>query len=72
MEWLRKIEIPNRGGGPYLDRWPLIPRNRWFNVYLHRFWTGDDTRYGCTTTRGISSRSCWPAHTARNFATEPK
>lgn len=21
----------------YADRWHIIPRNRWFNVYLHRF-----------------------------------
>lgn len=26
----------------YLKRWHLIPRNRWFNVYLHRF-EGSDT-----------------------------
>lgn len=24
-------------GENYLQRWHLIPRNRWFNVYLHRF-----------------------------------
>jgi hypothetical protein len=34
------------GGGdqPYLRRWWLIPRNRWFNVYLHQFLRSDDDR----------------------------
>ncbi len=31
-------------GGPYLRRWWLIPRNRWFNVYLHHFMRDDDDR----------------------------
>ena len=29
---------------PYLQRWWLIPRNRWFNVYLHHFLHSDDDR----------------------------
>jgi len=29
---------------PYLLRWWLIPRNRWFNVYLHEFRRSDDDR----------------------------
>ena len=29
---------------PYLKRWWLIPRNRWFNVYLHHFLRSDDDR----------------------------
>lgn len=29
---------------PYLRRWWLIPRNRWFNVYLHHFCRSDDDR----------------------------
>lgn len=29
---------------PYLRRWYLIPRNRWFNVYLHHFRHSDDER----------------------------
>lgn len=28
----------------YLERWFVIPRNRWFNVYLHRFLRSDDDR----------------------------
>lgn len=29
---------------PYLRRWFLIPRNRWFNIYLHEFCRSDDDR----------------------------
>lgn len=29
---------------PYLRRWWVIPRNRWFNVYLHHFMRSDDDR----------------------------
>lgn len=29
---------------PYLLRWYLIPRNRWFNIYLHKFIRDDDDR----------------------------
>jgi len=29
---------------PYLKRWHIIPRNRWFNIYLHRFLRSDDDR----------------------------
>lgn len=34
------------GGGarPYLLRWWMIPRNRFFNVYLHQFLRSDDDR----------------------------
>lgn len=28
----------------YLRRWWVIPRNRWFNVYLHHFLRSDDPR----------------------------
>lgn len=31
-------------GEPYLNRWWLIPRNRWFNVYLHEFLGSDEDR----------------------------
>lgn len=31
-------------GDGYLGRWFIIPRNRWFNVYLHRFTGSDDDR----------------------------
>lgn len=29
---------------PYLMRWWIIPRNRFFNIYLHRFLRSDDDR----------------------------
>lgn len=32
------------GGDPYLMRWWVIPRNRFFNVYLHLFLRDDDDR----------------------------
>lgn len=28
----------------YLRRWWIIPRNRWFNIYLHQFLRSDDDR----------------------------
>lgn len=29
---------------PYLKRWWVIPRNRYFNIYLHQFLRDDDDR----------------------------
>lgn len=29
---------------PYLLRWFIIPRNRFFNIYLHKFLRSDDDR----------------------------
>lgn len=29
---------------PYLYRWWVIPRNRWFSIYLHKFMRSDDDR----------------------------
>lgn len=29
---------------PYMKRWWVIPRNRWFNIYLHRILKSDDDR----------------------------
>jgi hypothetical protein len=29
---------------PYMLRWWIIPRNRWFNVYLHKILRDDDDR----------------------------
>lgn len=29
---------------PYMLRWYLVPRNRWLNVYLHKFLRDDDDR----------------------------
>lgn len=41
------IMLDGIDGGPkreYLWRWHMIPRNRWFNIYLHKFAHGDDDR----------------------------
>jgi len=35
---------PKRIGAGYLLRWHIIPRNKWFNVYLHKFIGDDDDR----------------------------
>lgn len=29
---------------PYLKRWYVIPRNKWFNIYLHKFCRDDEDR----------------------------
>ena len=29
---------------PYMRRWWVIPRNRWFNIYMHEFLRSDDDR----------------------------
>ena len=34
--------IKQRDGSPYLERWHVIPRNKWFNIYAHRFLGDDD------------------------------
>jgi hypothetical protein len=47
MNWWHKIALrePERNIGPgYMLRWYVIPRNRFFNVYLHLFQKGDDAR----------------------------
>jgi len=46
--WLLPTRNPDViiGGSdnPYLLRWHLIPRNRFFNIYLHNFLRSDDDR----------------------------
>lgn len=45
--WVRyteKREPDQRIGPGYLDRWYLIPRNPFFNIYLHHFLHSDDDR----------------------------
>lgn len=43
--WKRKPdEIIGGEDNPYLLRWYLIPRNRFFNIYLHKFLRDDDDR----------------------------
>lgn len=36
--------VIGRSSGPYLRRWWVIPRNDWFNIYLHEFLHDDDDR----------------------------
>ncbi|MGH8074261.1 MAG: hypothetical protein ACREO4_09325 [Lysobacter sp.] len=43
----KHITLDGIDGGPrrpYLTRWHVIPRNPWFNIYLHYFEHGDDDR----------------------------
>ena len=37
-------KTPRRIGDDYLTRYYVIPRNAWFNVYLHKFTADDDHR----------------------------
>lgn len=36
--------IPRLSDEVYLNRWFVIPRNRFFNVYLHEYWLDDEDR----------------------------
>lgn len=36
--------VIHREGVVYLKRWFIIPRNRWFNIYLHQFCGDDEDR----------------------------
>lgn len=36
--------IVGNADNPYLLRWWVIPRNPWFNIYLHKFLRDDDDR----------------------------
>ena len=46
--WYRRDMVPNVVIGseenPYLYRWFVIPRNKWFNIYFHHFLRSDDDR----------------------------
>lgn len=47
LAWARRREPDFLIGGaenPYLRRWRLLPRNRFFNVYVHQFLRSDDDR----------------------------
>lgn len=52
--WFKKLASKRRAdlvivkeGNIYLERWWLIPRNRWFNVYLHKISGPDDRTPHC-------------------------
>lgn len=36
--------VRRASGEPYMRRWWIIPRNRWFNIYLHEFLGSDEDR----------------------------
>lgn len=36
--------VIGKPGSPYMRRWYIIPRNRWFNAYLHNIVRSDDDR----------------------------
>jgi len=39
------VNVPDKSiGQQYLDRWYIIPRNRFLNIYLHHFQSDDDDR----------------------------
>lgn len=51
MRWFEKLSegrapdfIIGGADNPYMLRWWIIPRNRFFNIYLHRFLRSDDDR----------------------------
>lgn len=50
LAWLRRLlsgkphYIIGGAANPYMLRWYLIPRNTWFNIYLHKFLRSDDDR----------------------------
>lgn len=51
MSWWRKVAshrqpdfIIGSADNAYLKRWWIIPRNRFFNIYLHQFLRSDDDR----------------------------
>lgn len=35
------LKLVLEDGTEYIDRWHLIPRNRWFNIYLHKTMSDD-------------------------------
>jgi hypothetical protein len=39
-----KRRVIHTGNEPYLVRWHIIPRNKWFNIYLHHILKSDDER----------------------------
>jgi hypothetical protein len=51
QNWARRVMasrspdfIIGESDRPYLRRWWVIPRNRWFNIYLHEIIRSDDDR----------------------------
>ena len=51
MNWPIFLTVPRApdfvigpAGDPYMRRWWVIPRNKWFNIYLHNIMRSDDDR----------------------------
>ncbi len=53
IRWLNRRLLPisrapdfliGKSGDTYMERWWVLPRNRFFNVYLHHFLRSDDDR----------------------------
>jgi hypothetical protein len=50
MNWFRSLLsgkphfVIGGPGDPYMLRWYVIPRNPWFNIYVHKFLRDDDDR----------------------------
>ena len=46
IAWFRRAPdvVIGADADPYLRRWHVIPRNQWFNIYLHHFLRSDDDR----------------------------
>lgn len=42
--WMKLNPVPDLILPDYLNRWWVLPRNPWFNIYLHQFIGGDDDR----------------------------
>lgn len=42
--WRNPDRVIGSKNNPYLLRWHVIPRNQWFNIYLHKFIRDDDDR----------------------------
>lgn len=63
---------------PYMLRWWVIPRNRWFNIYLHRILRDDDDRalhdhpwVNCSILLAGAYREIMPARRGRYRHGEP-
>ncbi len=53
MTWFEKytknrtpnLKLFSKNGGVYLNRWNLIPKNRFFKIYLHKFTDSDEETF---------------------------
>jgi len=48
------LVIQREGGEAYLLRWHIVPRNNWFNIYLHCFVGYDDETMHCHPWHSVS------------------